>query len=402
MYLLYRSFSFEMYSLYASHSTWNQPHNAEQLMQPVDYESKSIDSHQSRLHNFSAGPAALPEEVILEVREELPVYKDIGASVLEISHRSPTYTEIEQTAKQRLKRLLGLDDAWHVLFLQGGASMQFHQVPLNFLPGNGSADYLVTGEWSTKAIKEARFLGSARAAASSEDKNFNYIPAQSAWDLDSKAAYLHFTSNNTIFGTQFHEEPTADVPLVCDASSDFLSRPIDVSRYGLIYAGAQKNVGPAGVTIVLLRDDFLKRRNQPLPTILDYGTHLKKLFNTPPVFAVYMVGKVLKWLEELGGLSAIQEINDRKAGALYDRIDRSEYYTGTAEPSSRSKMNVTFRLPSEDLEKQFLDETKRAGLLSLKGHRSVGGLRASIYNACSEDSVRTLIGFMDEFERRNG
>lgn len=371
-------------------------------MQSVDYEATPEATQYTRLHNFSAGPAALPEEVLLEVREELPVYKDIGTSVLEISHRSPTYDEIEQAAKQRLKNLLALDDDWHILFLQGGASMQFHQVPLNFLPKEGSADYLITGAWSKKAIKEAQFVGNVRAAASSEDKNFNYIPAPSTWDLDAKAAYLHFTSNNTIFGTQYHEEPSADVPLVCDASSDFLSRPVDVDRYGLIYAGAQKNLGPAGVTIVLVHDDFLKRRNQPLPTILDYGTHVAKLFNTPPVFAVYIVGKVLKWLEALGGLQAVTTINDRKAKTLYDRIDRNDYYRGTAEQSSRSKMNVTFRLPSENLEKQFLNESKTVGLLALKGHRSVGGLRASIYNACTQESVDALIGFMDEFERRNG
>lgn len=371
-------------------------------MQPVDYENTPNATQQKRLHNFSAGPGTLPEEVLLEVREELPVYKDIGASVLEISHRSPTYTEIEADAKRRLKNLLGISDDWHVLFLQGGASMQFHQVPLNFLPKDGSADYLITGAWSKKAIKEAQILGSARAAAGSDDKNFNYIPAPDSWDLDSEAAYLHFTSNNTIFGTQFQEEPSVDVPLVCDASSDFLSREVDVDRYGLIYAGAQKNLGPAGATIVLVRDDFLQRRNQPLPTILDYATHVAKLFNTPPVFAVYVVGKVLKWLEDLGGLSAIKDINERKSKSLYDRIDRNEYYRGTAEPNSRSKMNVTFRLPSEDLEKQFLDESKKAGLLALKGHRSVGGLRASIYNACSEESVAALVGFMDEFERKNG
>ena len=371
-------------------------------MQPVDYEATPETASYKRLHNFSAGPAVLPEEVLVEVRDELPVYEDIGSSVLEISHRSATYDRIEQSAKERLKKLLSLDDAWHVLFLQGGASMQFHQVPLNFLPKNGSADYLITGAWSKKAIKEAQILGSARKAATSEDQNFNYIPDPSSWDLDPDAAYLHFTSNNTIFGTQFHNEPVADVPLVCDASSDFLSRPVDAERYGLIYAGAQKNLGPAGVTIVLVRDDFLQHRNEGLPTVLDYKTHVDKLFNTPPVFAVYIVEKVLRWLERLGGLSAIERINDRKAAKLYDRIDRTDYYRGTAETSSRSKMNVTFRLPSEDLEKQFLDEAKQAGLLALKGHRSVGGLRASIYNACPEESVEALIGFMDGFERANG
>lgn len=371
-------------------------------MQPVEYKSTPDTDHRTRLHNFSAGPGALPEEVLLEVRDELPVYRDIGTSVLEISHRSPTYTEIEQTAKQRLKRLLALDDEWHILFLQGGASMQFHQVPLNFLPSDGSADYLITGAWSKKAIREAQIVGTARAAASSEDRNFNYIPEPSSWSLDPLAAYLHFTSNNTIFGTQFRSEPAADVPLVCDASSDFLSTSIEINRYGLIYAGAQKNVGPAGVTVVLVHDDFLQKRNQHLPTILDYNTHTSNLFNTPPVFAVYVVGKVLKWLEDLGGLTRMEELNDMKAGKLYERIDRTDYYRGTAEVSSRSKMNVTFRLPSEDLEKQFLTEATKAGLLGLKGHRSVGGLRASIYNACSAASVDALVAFMDEFERKNG
>lgn len=371
-------------------------------MQPVDYETRRDARPYTRLHNFSAGPGTLPEEVLLEVRDELPVYKDIGSTVLEISHRSPTYAEIEQSAKRRLKSLLGLGEDWHVLFLQGGASMQFHQVPLNFLPKDGSADYVITGAWSQKALREAQFLGNVRVAATSEDENFGYVPDLSTWSLDPAAAYLHFTSNNTIFGTQFHDDPAADVPLVCDASSDFLSKSVDVARYGLLYAGAQKNLGPAGVTVVLIRDDLLQTRNQPLPTILDYGTHAVKLFNTPPVFAVYVVGKVLKWLEDLGGLPAIEKMNDRKAGKLYGRIDRNDYYRGTAETSSRSKMNVTFRLPSDDLEKRFLAEAKEAGLLALKGHRSVGGLRASIYNACSEASVDALVEFMDDFEEKYG
>lgn len=371
-------------------------------MQPVDYET-SHDTHPSaRLHNFSAGPAVLPEEVLREVREELPVYDDIGSSVLEISHRSPTYTEIEQSARWSVKSLLGLGDDWHVLFLQGGASMQFHQVPLNFLPGNGSADYLITGQWSQKALQEARLLGRVNVVATGENDNFRSIPDPVSWTLDPDAAYLHFTSNNTIFGTQFRAEPDSDVPLVCDASSDFLSRAIDVSRYGLIYAGAQKNVGPAGVTVVLIRDDFLKNRNESLPRILDYGTHAARLFNTPPVFAVYVVAKVLRWLENLGGLPEIEARNDRKAAKLYERIDRTEFYRGTAERASRSKMNVTFRLPSDDLEKRFLSSAMDSGLLSLKGHRSVGGLRASIYNACSEDSVDALVTFMDGFERETG
>src|SRR5690606_12090255 len=355
-----------------------------------------------RLHNFSAGPAVLPEEVLLEVKEELPVYKDVGASILEISHRSHAYSEIESDARERMKRLLGLDDEWHILFLQGGASMQFYQVPLNFLRSGTSADYLITGRWASNAFEQAQMVGEARTAASSKDRNFSYIPEPSSWDLNPDAVYLHFTSNNTVAGTQFQEEPDVEMPLVCDASSDFLSRPIEVQRYGLIYAGAQKNVGPAGVTIVLIRDDFLQHRAENLPKMLDYGTHVKTLFNTPPVFAVYIVEKVLRWLENLGGLTTIQTINERKAARLYERIDRTDFYRRTVEVKDRSRMNVTYRLPSEELEKRVIDGAESEGLLAFKGHRSVGGVRASIDNAWPESAVDTLISFMDDFEARNG
>ncbi|MEX0820684.1 MAG: 3-phosphoserine/phosphohydroxythreonine transaminase [Rhodothermales bacterium] len=371
-------------------------------MSATDRETLTPTKTSARLHNFSAGPAVLPEKVLQEVKDELPAYRDVGASVMEISHRSATYTEIEQDAKRRIRRLLGIGEEWHVLFLQGGASMQFYQVPLNFLPDDGAADYLTTGRWSVKALDEAEFVGDAREVASSEDRNFSYIPPSDTWDLNEDAAYLHFTSNNTVVGTQFREEPVADVPLICDASSDFLSRPLEMGRYGLIYAGAQKNVGPAGATVVLIHDAFLQQRRQPLPTMLDYGTHTAKLYNTPPAFAVYVIGKVLAWLEDLGGLEGIRDRNERKSGTLYDRIDRTDFYRGTADVDSRSRMNVTFRLPSEDLEAQFLDEANKHGLLALKGHRSVGGLRASIYNACPESSVEALVSFMDEFERKNG
>lgn len=371
-------------------------------MQPVEYKTAAESTGYKRLHNFSAGPAALPEQVLLEVRDELPVYKGIGASILEISHRSPEYTEVTESARNMLRKLLGLSEEWHILFLQGGASMQFYQVPLNFLPEGGSADYLNTGAWSKKALKEAKYVGNARVAATSEDKNFSYIPHPSTWDLDPNAAYLHFTSNNTIFGTEFHYDPEADVPLVCDASSDFLSRPIDVNRYGLIYAGAQKNLGPAGVTLVLIKDSFLQNRNKSLPTILDYGTHAETLFNTPPVFAVYIVDKVLRWLDENGGIEGIARFNDEKARILYERLDRTDFYRGTAEKDSRSKMNVTFRLADENLEGKFIQEAKAEGLLALKGHRSVGGMRASIYNAVAKESVEALVGFMDGFEEKYG
>ncbi len=360
-----------------------------------------------RQHNFSAGPGALPTEVLEELRDELPVYPGVGASIIEVSHRSAAYSAIHERASARMKRLLGMGDDWHVVFLQGGASMQFHQVPLNFLPAGGSADYLDTGAWSAKAIKEARIVGRGRdarvsVAASSADADYTYIPDPADWELDPEAAYLHFTSNNTIYGTQFQTEPEAEVPLVCDASSDFLSRPIDVERYGLIYAGAQKNIGPAGATAVLIREDFLQRRLPDLPTMLDYGTHTAKLFNTPPVFAVYLIDKVLGWIEANGGLDGMVARNRAKAEALYGALDASDFYRPTVREDSRSQMNVTFRLPSEDLEAQFIEQAKGEGLLALKGHRSTGGVRASIYNAVSLDAVKALVDFMRRFEAENG
>ena len=371
-------------------------------METVDIKDMPESAARTRQHNFSAGPGTLPEEVLLELRDELLVYGDVGASVMEISHRSPAYSAIEVSARTLLRKLLGLSEDWHILFLGGGASMQFHQVPLNFLPADGSADYIVTGTWAKKAFQEAVFHGNARKAASSEDDAFAYIPDPATWDLDPKAAYLHYTSNNTVYGTQFQQEPDGAATLVCDASSDFLSRHLDLARYGLIYAGAQKNIGPAGVTVVLVKDHFLQQRKQPLPTILDYGTHAAKLFNTPPVFAIYVVEKVLRWLDRLGGIDGIAQINDAKAARLYGRIDATEFYRGTAQTGSRSKMNVTFRLPTEALEQQFIAEAKALGLLALKGHRSVGGIRASIYNACAPASVEALVSFMDDFERKSG
>ncbi|MYF39569.1 MAG: 3-phosphoserine/phosphohydroxythreonine transaminase [Rhodothermaceae bacterium] len=355
-----------------------------------------------RLHNFSAGPGALPLPVLEDVRNELPVYRETGASVMEISHRSPSYMQIEASARERIRNLLGLTADWHILFLGGGASMQFHQLALNFLPPGGQAGYLLTGTWAKKAHSEAIRIGNGRVVASSADAAFNYIPDPAHWDLDSKDAYVHFTSNNTIYGTQFQHTPNVSCPLVCDASSDFLSRPIEHERYGLIYAGAQKNIGPAGVTVVLVRNDFLEKRNTSLPTMLDYGTHAAKCFNTPPVFAVYIVEKVLRWLEGVGGIPGIQSTNRRKADLLYGAIDNSEFYRGTAETKSRSLMNVTFRLIKEDLEATFIGQAAEHGLVALKGHRSVGGMRASIYNACSLKSVEALVAFMKDFEQRNG
>jgi len=355
-----------------------------------------------RLHNFSAGPGTLPLQVLEAIHEELPVYRETGASVMEISHRSPEYIQIETSARDRLRSLLGLTDDWHILFLGGGASMQFHQIPLNFLHSDQQAAYLLTGAWAKKAHAEAVRIGHSRIVASSADSGFNYIPDPSSWDLDSKDAYLHYTSNNTIYGTQFHSTPDVDCPLVCDASSDFLSCPIDLDQYGLIYAGAQKNIGPAGVTVILVQDSFLQTRKSQLPTMLDYGTHAAKCFNTPPVYAVYIVEKVLCWLEEQGGIPGIQTINRKKSDLLYHAIDTSEFYIGTAERNSRSQMNVTFRLTKEELEPVFIQQSAEHGLLALKGHRSVRGMRASIYNACSLESVEALIDFMRNFEQRNG
>ncbi|GMQ82454.1 MAG: 3-phosphoserine/phosphohydroxythreonine transaminase [Rhodothermia bacterium] len=355
-----------------------------------------------RKHNFSAGPGTLPVEVLEEVQAEMLEYKDAGASVMEISHRSPEYSAIEESARAHLRSLLDLSEDWQILFLQGGASMQFYQVPLNFLGVNAVADYVITGAWAKKSYAEAKRLGDARVAATGEENQFGAIPDPDTWSTAEEAVYLHYTSNNTIFGTQFRSTPHVDAPLVCDASSDFLGQVIDVDKHGLIYAGAQKNLGPAGTTIVLIRNDFLSKRKDDLPTIMNYGTHTSKLFNTPPVFAVYVVEKVLRWLATLGGIPAMQQRNENKAGVLYERIDRNEFYRGTADVASRSLMNVTFRLPTEDLEAVFIEYASTSGLLSLKGHRSVGGIRASIYNACEPEAVDALVSFMDEFERLHG
>ena len=355
-----------------------------------------------RQYNFSAGPATLPVEALREVKDELPVYDHVGASVMEISHRSPAYDEIEASAREHLRALLDLDDDWHILFLQGGARMQFYQVPLNFLPEDGVADYVVSGRWGVKAVAEAERVGGVNVAASSEDADFSYVPDVAEWDLTPDASYVHITTNETVNGNQMTDDPVLDVPVVTDASSEFLSRPMDLEGYGLIYAGAQKNVGPAGVTVVLVHDDFLQRRTQPLPTMLDYGTHAERRYNTPPVFAIYMVEKVCRWLRNQGGIDAIHAINRRKARMLYDAIDATDFYRGTVDPEDRSTMNATFRLHDPDLEPVFLQKAEQEGLLSLSGHRSVGGVRASMYNAMPEAGVRRLVQFMEEFERTHG
>jgi phosphoserine aminotransferase len=360
-----------------------------------------------RVHNFGAGPAVLPMPVLERVQAELFDYAGTGMSVLEMSHRSAAFEGIIQAAEADLRSLLGLGADHAVLFLQGGASLQFATVPANLRGAGASADYVLSGHWSKAALKEAQKSGRARVAASTESSAFDRVPAQGELDLDPEAAFLHFTSNNTIYGTQWSidPEPPAAVPLVCDASSDALSRPIDVSRYGLVYAGAQKNLGPAGVTLVIVRRELLERTPGGLPAVLDYRlmAENKSLYNTPPTFAIYVVGLVLKWIAGLGGLAALAQRNEEKAALLYDAIDASGgYYRGHAQPASRSRMNVTFRLPSEELEKAFLKEAQANELDGLKGHRSVGGLRASIYNACPPESVRALSTFMREFQRRRG
>jgi phosphoserine aminotransferase len=359
----------------------------------------------NRIYNFSAGPAVLPVEVLEEAREHLLSLPGVGMSILEISHRSKAFDEIIEGAEADIRKLAGIPDGYHVLFLQGGASLQFSMVPMNLLPQGGSADYIVTGSWSQKAVKEAKRVGAVKVAATTETENFSRIPEQAELTLDPSAAYVHYTTNNTIFGTEFGYVPDAGrVPLVADASSDIFGAPIDVSRFALIYAGAQKNLAPAGVTLVIIRDDVLKRTPSSLPTMLQYTIHAenKSLYNTPPVFPIYVMRLVLRWLLNQGGLEAIGRVNARKAEKLYAEIDRTGFYRAHAKPGSRSRMNVTFRLPNEELEKKFTKEATAAGLDGLKGHRSVGGIRASIYNAFPEDGIDALIEFMREFERANG
>jgi phosphoserine aminotransferase len=361
----------------------------------------------ARVHNFGAGPAVLPLPVLERVRAELLDFAGTGMSVMEMSHRSAAFEGIIQKAEADLRSLLRLGPDHAVLFLQGGASLQFAMVPANLRAASASADYVLSGHWSKAALKEAQKSGRARVAGSTEGSAFDRVPAQGELDLDPGAAYLHFTSNNTIYGTEWPTppEPLPGVPLVCDASSDALSRPIDVSRYGLLYAGAQKNLGPAGVTVVVVRKGLLERTPGGLPAMLDYRLMAEKasLYNTPPTFAIYVVGLVLEWLAQTGGLAEAGRRNEAKAALLYEAIDASGgFYRGHAQPASRSRMNVTFRLPSEELEKAFLKEAQAERLDGLKGHRSVGGLRASIYNACPIESVAALAGFMGEFQKRRG
>ena len=358
-----------------------------------------------RIHNFNAGPAALPLPVLEEIKDSFINFKGSGMSITEVSHRSQWFDDVINDAIDRTKRLLKLDDQYHVLFIQGGASMQFCMAPLNFLSDGRSADYINTGTWSTKAIKEAQIQNKPiKVVASSEDKNFCYIPKDISFNTD--AVYVHLTSNNTIKGTQFESLPdTGKTPMVIDMSSDIMSRPLDMSNIGMIYAGAQKNIGPAGVCMVIIRQDLLDLSPDNIPSMLNYNTFADKnsMFNTPPCFAIYTIQLVMKWLEDtIGGLEKMDEKNREKADLLYNFMDNSSFYRATADKGSRSLMNVTFRLPDEDLEKAFVAKAIENAMGGLKGHRSVGGCRASIYNATGINAINDLISFMKEFEKTSG
>jgi phosphoserine aminotransferase len=363
-----------------------------------------------RIYNFSAGPAVMPLPVLEQAQRDLVALPGVGMSVMEISHRSKTFEDLLGRAIADIRELAGVDDGYAVLLLQGGASLQFSMVPMNLLGAGQTADYIDTGSWADKAVKEAKRVGSVNVTGSTKSDNYNRIPSASELNLTPGAAYVHITTNNTIEGTEWQELPDtgADrggaVPLVADASSNIFSRPMDFSRFGLVYAGAQKNLGPSGVTLVLMRRELLARSPSSLPTMLNYQVQAENnsLYNTPPTFGIYILGLTMQWLKSLGGLPGVAVINARKAGKLYAEIDRTGFYRGTAQKASRSLMNVTFRLSSEELEKQFNKEATANGLDGLKGHRSVGGMRASIYNAFPEEGVDALVAFMREFERTRG
>ncbi len=363
-----------------------------------------MENKYGRIYNFSAGPAVLPVEVLETARDEMLNYQGTGMSVMEMSHRSKTYDNIIKTAERDLRDLMNIPDNYKVLFLQGGAHLQFSMVPINLLK-NGVADYIVTGQWAKKAYVEAQKYGKINKVATSEDKTFSYIPDCSNLDISPDADYVYICENNTIYGTKFHTLPnTKGKDLVADMSSCFLSEPVDVTKYGLIYAGVQKNVGPAGVQIVIIREDLI-REDLPewCPTMLKYKTHSDNdsLYNTPPAYGIYICGLVFKWLKKMGGLEKMKELNERKAKILYDFLDSSKLFKGTVEKNSRSLMNVPFVTGSDELDKKFIEEAKNNGLIQLKGHRTVGGMRASIYNAMPIEGVQKLVEFMKEFEKAN-
>lgn len=358
-----------------------------------------------RAYNFNAGPSALPLEVLENAQQQLVNFRNSGMSIMEMSHRSAIFDEVHNEAIALLKKLYAIPENYEVLFLQGGASLQFTMVPMNFLQADKKASYVLSGSWSEKAFKEAKLFGTPVEAASTKENNYRNIPALSDIQFNEDDAYVHITSNNTIYGTQWKEFPeTGNVPLVADMSSDILSKPVDVSKFGIIYAGAQKNLGPSGVTVVIIRKDLLEKANKEIPTMLKYTTHAdgNSLYNTPPTFGIYMLGEVLKWVEAKGGVEAVAKLNEAKAQVIYDAIDNSNgFYKGHATPESRSLMNITFRVADEELEKQFLVEAKAAGFIGLNGHRSVGGCRASTYNAVPLETCEALRDFMVAFQQKH-
>lgn len=354
----------------------------------------------ARVFNFSAGPAALPEEVLKLAAGEMLNWHECGQSVMEMSHRGKEFISIAESAEADLRELLAIPANYKVLFLQGGATLQFGMIPINLLAGRAQADYVHTGEWAKKAIKEAKPFCKVNTVASSEDRNFTYAPAQASWKLSKDAAYVHYTANETIGGVEFHWTPqTGSVPLVCDMSSNILSKPIDVSKYGLIYAGAQKNIGPAGLTIVIIRDDLIGKAAAATPTMLDYKIHAEadSMYNTPPTYGIYIAGLVFQWLKRNGGLTAMEQKNIEKAKLLYDYLDSTDFYRNPVAKADRSRMNVPFTLKDATLDEEFLKGAKARGMVQLKGHRSVGGMRASIYNAMPIDGVRALVEYMKAF-----
>jgi len=353
-------------------------------------------------HNFFAGPAILPASVLEAAKEAVKDFSGMGLSILEISHRSKEFVAVMDEAFSSTRELLNLNDDYEVLFLTGGASSQFFMSAMNLLPQDGKAGYINTGAWSTKAIKEAKLFGTIEEIASSKDKNFSYIPK--GYKVDEDLAYLHLTSNNTISGTQMHEWPDTKVPFLCDMSSDIFSRPIDINRFGMIYAGAQKNLGPAGTTLAIIRKDMLGKIKRQVPTMLDYNTHISKgsSFNTPPVYPIYVCMLTMRWLKANGGVEAMEVKNKEKAAILYNEIDRNSLFKGAAATEDRSLMNVTFVMNNSELEESFLTACTEAGCMGVKGHRSVGGFRASIYNAMPKESVQVLVDVMKDFENRMG
>ena len=356
-----------------------------------------------RVYNFSPGPATLPVEVLQQASKDVVNFKETGMGLIEMSHRSKEFMAVAANTEGLLRELMEIPDNYKVLFLQGGASSQFYMIPMNLLGSGKKATYLNTGTWSKKAIKEAKLFGTVDVAYSSEEEVFNRVPTQDEYSVAPDSEYLYFVSNNTIYGTQFPVFPETDKVLISDMSSDILSRKIDVSKFGLIFAGAQKNMGSAGVTVVIIREDLLEKTPDNTPTMLTYKTHADKdsMFNTPPCFSIYGVGEVLKWLKKQGGVAAMEAINVEKAGLLYDCIDSTDYYRGHAEKASRSLMNIAFNLPTPELEVKFIAEAAEVGLNGLKGHRSIGGCRASIYNAFPKEGVEKLVAFMKEFETNN-